>query len=95
MTEPKPAVEKAVDDPNEIAAMNQRQVRLGMLAQEVALAGLLELKKKLEQGQPLNISAAAAEDLLDVGLRMERRARGVPELEEEQVPLEGDSEKPN
>jgi hypothetical protein len=76
MTEPKPAVEKAVDDPNEIAAMNQRQVKLGMLAQEIALAGLLELKKKLEQGQALNMSADAAEELLSTGLRMERAARG-------------------
>jgi hypothetical protein len=79
MSEPKAI---AVDDPNEIAKMNQRQVKLGMLAQEVALAGLLELKQKMATATPLNMTADEAEKLLDVGLRLERTARGVPEPEE-------------
>jgi hypothetical protein len=68
-----------LDSPQAIRAMNQRQAKLGALAQKIALAGLRELEKKMEQGQPLNMSAADAEDLLDVGLRLERTARGVPE----------------
>jgi hypothetical protein len=79
MSEPKPV---AVDDPNEIAKMNQRQVKLGLLAQEVALAGLLELKQKMATATPLNMSGDEARALLDAGLRMERAARGVPEPEE-------------
>jgi hypothetical protein len=71
--------EPKVDDPNEIAKMNQRQVKLGMLAQEVALAGLLELKQKMATSTPLNLSGDEARRLLDVGLRLERAARGLPE----------------
>jgi hypothetical protein len=83
MSEPKPVDEqKPVDDPGEIAKMNQRQMKLGMLAQEIATAALLELKQKLQQGQPLNLSGDEAKELLNVGLRMERAARGLREPEE-------------
>ena len=84
-----------LDSPQAIAAMNQRQVKLAMLAQEIAAAGLLELKQKMERNEPLNLSADEAQDLMNVGLRMERAARGQREPEEEQVPLEGDLKKPN
>jgi hypothetical protein len=88
MSEPKPV---AVDDPNEIAKMNQRQARLGLLAQEVALAALLELKQKMATATPLNMSGDEARALLDAGMRLERAARGLPE--EASAPLEADPPK--
>lgn len=64
-----------LDSPAAIRAMNIRQARLGALAQEVALAALTELQKKMERGEPLNLTAGEAMDLLAVGLRMERDAQ--------------------
>jgi hypothetical protein len=68
-----------LDSPEAIRAMNIRQAKLGALAQEIALAGLLEIKQKMATGVPLNMGANEAEKLLDVGLRLERAARGLPE----------------
>ena len=68
--------EKAIDDPSEIAEMRRRHARLGRLAQEIALAGLMELKAKLDRHEPLNMSVSDAEALRDVGLELERMALG-------------------
>jgi hypothetical protein len=95
MSEPKFDDQFDLDSPRAIRAMNERQAKLGALAQEVALAGLLELKRKMERNEPLNLSADEAMDLLNVGLRMERAAHGLPESAEEQAPLEVDPKKPN
>jgi hypothetical protein len=85
-----------LDSPQAIREMNERQARLGRLAQEIALAGLAELRRKLQQGQPLNLSAGDAEDLLKVGLRMERAARGLREPGERHSLPEGNlPKKPN
>lgn len=67
-----------LDSPSAIRAMNVRQARLGRLAQEIAMAGLLELKRKMENQLPLDMTGAEARALLDSGLRMERVACGLP-----------------
>ena len=82
-----------LDSPQAIREMNERQAKLGMLAQKVALAGLAELEQKLATGSPLNMTATEAEQLLDVGLRLERSSRGVPELEEDHPLPEADLRK--
>ncbi len=92
---PQPGENYDFDSPQAIAEMNRRQARLGLLAQEVALAALLELKQKLATATPLNLSGDEARSLLDAGMRLERAARGLQEPEEEQLPLEGDPKKPN
>jgi hypothetical protein len=63
------------DSPEAISAMHRRQAAVGKLAQEVALHGLRELKAKIEQNVPLNLSVGEAMDLLSVGMRMERDAK--------------------
>jgi hypothetical protein len=85
-----------LDSPQAIRQMNERQAKLGALAQEVALAALLELRRKMENQLPLNMSGDEARALLAAGLKMERAARGVQEPpEEEQVAPEGSPKKPN
>ena len=71
------------DSPEAISAMHRRQAAVGKLAQEVALHGLRELKAKIEQNEPLDMTAGEALDLLTVGMRMEREAK---EPEEGQPP---------
>jgi len=71
--------EPKLDDPSEIADMNRRQLKIGLLMQEVGLAGLLELKQRLEQRQPLNLTADQSRDLLEAGRKMERAALGLKE----------------
>jgi hypothetical protein len=68
-----------LDSPQAIREMNERQAKLGALAQEVARAALAELKRKMERNEPLNLSADEAKDLLTVGVRMERAALGLRE----------------
>lgn len=93
---PQPDENYDFDSPQAIAEMNRRQAKLGMLAQEVALAGLLELKQKLATATPLNLTGAEARSLLDTGMRLERTARGLPEPEEsKQAPPEVGTKKPN
>jgi len=92
---PQPDENYDFDSPQAIAEMNRRQARLGLLAQEVALAALVELKQKLATATPLNLKGDEARSLLDAGMRLERAARGLQEPEEEQLPLEGDPKKPN
>lgn len=67
------------DSPAAIRQMHIRHAELGRLAQRIAMAGLLELQRKLENQLPLNMTGAEARALLDVGLRMERAAHGLPE----------------
>lgn len=62
--------ERAVDDPDEIAAMRRRHLQLGMLAQEIALAGLLELKAKAAAGE---LTAEECAELRDLELELEKR----------------------
>jgi len=62
------------DSPQARRRMRLRHVRFGRLAQEVAHAALLELKAKLDAGQPLNLTYEQAQQLRDVGVEMERRA---------------------
>ncbi len=81
---PQPDENYDFDSPQAIAAMNRRQAKLGMIAQEVALAGLLELKQKMERNEPFDLSADEARDLLAAGVRLERAACG---LREEGQPL--------
>src|SRR5260370_12808759 len=81
---PQPDENYDFDSPQAIAAMNRRQAKLGMIAQEVALAGLLELKQKMERNEPLDLSADEARDLLAAGVRLERAASC---LREEGQPL--------
>ena len=64
-----------LDSPAAIRAMNIRQAKLGALAQEVALAALTELQKKMERNEPLNLSAGEALEMLNIGLKMERDAQ--------------------
>jgi hypothetical protein len=68
-----------LDSPEAIRQMNIRQAKLGALAQQIAMAGLLELKRKMENQLPLNMTGAEARALLDSGLRLEGVARGLPE----------------
>jgi hypothetical protein len=65
-------------------AMRKRHLRVGLLAQEIALYAMLELKKKTESGQPLNMSGADAEKLLEMGRKIERAA--VWEKRDDQAP---------
>lgn len=65
-----------LDSPEAIRQMNIRQARLGRLAQEIALAGLLELKVKLTRGEALNMSYEDAEKLRGAGVEMELAALG-------------------
>lgn len=67
--------QKAVDDPAEIMDMRRRHVRLAMLAQEIALAALLEMKARLAAGQ-LNLTYEEAERLRGAGAKLEREALG-------------------
>ena len=60
-------------------AMRRRHLKFGLLAQEIALAGLLELKAKKDQGLPLNMSEGDARQLLDLGQKLERSAMGEKE----------------
>ena len=93
---PQPDENYDFDSPQAIAEMNRRQARLGLLAQEVALAALVELKQKLATATPLNLSGDEARSLLDAGMRLERAARGLQEPEEGQPLLEGyPPKKPN
>jgi hypothetical protein len=62
------------DSPQARMEMRKRHLRFALLAQEIALAGLLELKAKLDQGLPLNMTEADAHNLLDLGQKLERRA---------------------
>lgn len=54
--------------------MRQRQAELGRLAQEIALAGLLELKGKLADGS-LTLTPRDAKALLDLGRELESAGR--------------------
>jgi len=70
-----------VDSPEQRMAMRRRHASIGRLAQEIALAGLLELKAKLAAGQPLNLTYEEAGKLRGAGLEMEREALGRRQLE--------------
>jgi hypothetical protein len=62
------------DSPAAIRAMRKRQVYFGRLAQEIALAALVELKAKLTAGEPLNLTYAEAETLRGAGVEIELAA---------------------
>jgi hypothetical protein len=62
------------DSPQAIRAMNERQAKAAMLMQELALAGLAELRQKMQQGLPLNLSADDIRELLLGGVRLELAA---------------------
>jgi hypothetical protein len=57
-------------------AMRERQARLGMLMQGIAAHALAEWQRKIEQGVPLNLTVDEIVRLLDVGARLQQKARG-------------------
>lgn len=69
-------INDAFDSPAAIRAMRQRHVRFGRLAQEIALAALLEMKAKLDSGEALNLTYEEAEKLRGAGLEIELAALG-------------------
>jgi hypothetical protein len=77
MSEPKIDDERPfdLDSPRAVREMNERHCKAAMLMQQLALAGLAELKKKMERNEPLNLSAAEALEMLNIGLKMERDAQ--------------------
>jgi hypothetical protein len=62
------------------SAMYKRHLKVAMLMQEIAVAGLLELRAKLEQKLPLGLSADESKALMDAGTKLERVTVG-PEKE--------------
>lgn len=59
--------------------MRQREVNLGMAMQAIGGARLQELADVIERGEVPELSVNEARQLVDVGLKLERRARGEPE----------------
>jgi hypothetical protein len=50
-------IDPEFDSPEALREMRERQVKLGMLMQSIGAHALAELQKKIEQGQPLNLTA--------------------------------------
>jgi hypothetical protein len=63
-----------LDDPESIIAMRRRHVEIALRMQKLACIGLAEWEAKLASGQKLDMSAADAKALLDVGMELERAA---------------------
>jgi len=56
--------------------MRERHVKLGMLLQSISAHALAEWQAKLAAGTPLNLSAGEITQLMEVGSKLERLARG-------------------
>ena len=66
----------------EVSAMRdlrEREINFGQAMQAAGGSKLAEINAAIEAGEPLDITTAEARQLIDLGTRMERRARGEPE----------------
>jgi hypothetical protein len=76
-----------LDDPESIASMRHRHVRLGMRMQALGALALEQLEKKAKAGEPLNLSAEDAKTLHDGGLKLESEALGEKEPKDDNAPI--------